>query len=70
MEMPNMATGNMGGNGLPPNVNSMQRAQQGNKNQQLWAHIVARLSASKHLLGQGWQATFDVQQRAVLVMQM
>ncbi|KAK0923319.1 hypothetical protein LTR91_024017 [Friedmanniomyces endolithicus] len=37
-----MATGNMGGNGLPPN----------------------------HLLGQGWQATFDVQQRAVLVMQM
>ncbi|KAK0988512.1 hypothetical protein LTS01_009147 [Friedmanniomyces endolithicus] len=56
-----MATGNMGGNGLPPN---------GNKNQQLWAHIVARLSASKHLLGQGWQATFDVQQRAVLVMQM
>ncbi|KAK0276227.1 hypothetical protein LTR35_010550 [Friedmanniomyces endolithicus] len=65
-----MATGNMGGNGLPPNVNSMQRAQQGNKEQQLWAHIVARLSASKHLLGQGWQATFDVQQRAVLVMQM
>ncbi|KAK0320372.1 hypothetical protein LTR82_008486 [Friedmanniomyces endolithicus] len=70
MEMSNMATGNMGGNGLPPNVNSMQRAQQGNKNQQLWAHIVSRLSANKHLLGQGWQATFDVQQRAVLVMQM
>jgi hypothetical protein len=70
MEQSNMMMQN-GGNGMMPhNMNAMQRPQPGNANQQLHANIVARLNSQKHLLGQGWQSTFDVSQRAARILMM
>jgi hypothetical protein len=52
------------------NMNNMQRPQQGNMQQQMYALILAKINETKPQLGNGWQTTFDTQQRAVLVMQM
>jgi hypothetical protein len=58
-------------NGMPPpHMNTMQRPQPGNGQQQIPARIMAHLSATLPELGDGWQKTFDLRQRANCIMQL
>jgi len=62
---------NMMPNGMPlQNMNTMQRPQPGNMNQQIHAKILHDLQQGLSQVGTGWQSTFDIKQRAVKVMQM
>ncbi|KAK3657997.1 hypothetical protein LTR56_000794 [Elasticomyces elasticus] len=67
MEQANM----MPGNGMSQqNMGGMQRAQQGNQQQQVYAVIKQKLNEAKYTLGQGWHTTFTMDARANQVMQM
>ncbi|KAK4552490.1 hypothetical protein LTR86_010334 [Recurvomyces mirabilis] len=55
--------------GMMPNMNTMQRAQPTNEHQQVYAVIAKQLTEGKAALGQGWQSTFDMGQRAGMTMQ-
>jgi len=55
--------------GMMPNMNTMQRAQPSNEKQQVYAVIMKQLTEGKATLGQGWQSTFDMGQRASMTMQ-
>lgn len=57
-------------NGMPPSMNSMQRPQQGNIMQQLHAKIITDLRNNMNLVGQGWQSTFNIGERAGYTMQL
>lgn len=57
-------------NGMQNAMNSMQRPQPGNPNQQIHAQIMTNLRNKMSQLPQGWQKTFDIGQRAQGIMQM
>lgn len=56
-------------NGMP-NMNTMQRPQAGNQTQQIFAKILQELQQSLPMLQSGWQQTFDLKQRATMIMQL
>lgn len=71
MEQPNMMPNGMGGgNNMNMALNTMQRPQSGNPNQQIHAAIMQHLRDSIGQLPQGWQQTFDIRERANRIMQM
>ena len=60
-------------NGLPGpvnNLNSMQRPQQGNMPQQIHARVLNGLRSKMNELTGGWQAMFDIRERANQIMQL
>ena len=65
-----MMPNGMGGNNMNMPNASMQRAQNGNAQQQLHAVIMEHLRASLQQLPPGWQQTFDIRERASRIMQM
>lgn len=72
MEQANMMPGGMPGQGNPGmNMNNtMQRAQPGNPAQQLHAKIMEDLRRGVPQLPAGWQAMFDLRERANKIMQL
>lgn len=70
MEQANMMPGGMPGQGNPQMNNSMQRPQPGNVAQQLHARVMVELRAALPSLGNGWQAMFDLRERANRIMQL
>jgi len=57
-------------NGMQPNGNGVQRPQLGNVMQQIHAKIINDLRNSMHQVGQGWQSTLDIRERAAHIMQL
>lgn len=60
-------------NGLPVPANagaSMQRPQPGNLSQQIYARVLGNLRNKMPELSGGWQAMFDIRERASRIMQL
>ena len=57
-------------NGMPNNVNSLQRPQPGNVMQQMHGKIMADLRSTMGQVGQGWQLTCDPRERGSYLVQL
>ena len=57
-------------NGMPANMNNIQRPQPGNVMQQMHGKIMTDLRNTMSQVGQGWQLTFDPRERGNYLIQL